>query len=561
MAIYRVQGPDGAIHRFEGPDNASPQDVEAAAAQQFGNQSAQGGEQLSPMQRGIIGAGAGAKSAWDAASAGLARLAAHVTEPNPALKQLGYRSPISEGALAQAQQIEQQSAADRAQAAPVLNTTAGKVGDVLGTAGAALPTMLVPGANTYAGAALLGAGTGAAITPGGIEERAKGAGIGGIGGAVGQGIGNALSHVIAPVGTAATNALRNAGIELTPGQALGQFANKIEQKAQSLPLVGDLIANARRSGIEQFNVAATNEALAPLGVTVPKDVKAGRELMNFAAGKLDDAYAAVVPKLTATIDQRLGQDLRAGAQTAQQAGKQQQFIDIVRGKVLDKAQNGVLTGDALKQAESELKRAARGYASSPDPDQRALGQALQTARDDLMSAAARYSPPDAIKQLAQVDSAYARMVRVEGAAGMQGAKEGVFSPSQFMNQVRNQSGGPRKAQFARGNALMQDFGTAGESVLGNTVPDSGTTGRLLLNAGALAAGGGALPLLENHPLLAGGLLAAGGAYTPAGRRALNALIAPRTGPNVLALSQMASEQLPPYLNSLLVAGGNSPVAK
>lgn len=561
MAIYRVQGPDGAIHRFEGPDNASPQDVEAAAAQQFGGQSAQASEQLSPMQRGIIGAGAGAKSAWDAASAGLARLAAHVTEPNAVLKQMGYRSPVSEGALAQAQQIEQQSAADRAQAAPVLNTTAGKVGDVLGTAGATLPTMLVPGANTYTGAALLGAGTGAAITPGGIEERAKGAGIGGTGGVIGQGVGNALSRVIAPVGTAATNALRNAGIELTPGQALGQFANKVEQKAQSLPLVGDLIANARRSGIEQFNIAATNEALAPLGVTVPKNVKAGRELMNYAAGKLDDAYAAVVPKLTATFDQQFGQDLRAGAQAAQQAGKQQQFIDIIRGKVLDKATNGQLTGDALKQAESELKRAARGYASSPDPDQRALGQALQTARDDLMKAAARYSPSDAIKQLAQVDSAYARMIRVEGAAGMQGAKEGVFSPSQFMNQVRNQSGGVRKAQFARGNALMQDFGTAGESVLGNTVPDSGTTGRLLLNAGALAAGGGALPLLENHPLLASGLLAAGGAYTPAGRRALNALIAPRTGSNALAMSQIAREELPPYLSSLLVAGGTSPVAK
>ena len=36
MAIYRVQGPDGAIHRFEGPDNATPEQVEVFAAQQFG---------------------------------------------------------------------------------------------------------------------------------------------------------------------------------------------------------------------------------------------------------------------------------------------------------------------------------------------------------------------------------------------------------------------------------------------------------------------------------------------------------------------------------------------
>ena len=36
MPIYRVQGPDGKIHRFEGPAGASREDVEAFAAQQFG---------------------------------------------------------------------------------------------------------------------------------------------------------------------------------------------------------------------------------------------------------------------------------------------------------------------------------------------------------------------------------------------------------------------------------------------------------------------------------------------------------------------------------------------
>lgn len=36
MPIYRVQGPDGKIHRFEGPAGASREEVEAFAAQQFG---------------------------------------------------------------------------------------------------------------------------------------------------------------------------------------------------------------------------------------------------------------------------------------------------------------------------------------------------------------------------------------------------------------------------------------------------------------------------------------------------------------------------------------------
>lgn len=514
-------------------------------------------ESLGAFQRGVIGAGAGAKSAWDAAAAGLARGVSYLTEPNAALKKVGYRSPISEGALAQAQQIEQQSAADRETAAPVLNTTAGKVGDFIGAAGAAAPTMLIPGANTYTGAGLIGAGTGALMTPGDASQRGIGAVTGAAGGLIGQAVPNALGRMISPAGTADTNALRAAGVQLTPGQAMGPTASAWEQKAQSLPLVGDMIANARRKGIGQFNVAATNEALAPLGITVPKDVSPGRDLINYASNELDKAYAKVVPNLTVTFDQGLSQDLRAGAAAAQQAGKQQQFIDIIKGKLLSKAQGGQLTGDALKEAESELKRAARGYANSPDPDQRALGGALQDARDSLMTAAARYSPPDAIQQLAQVDAAYARMVRVQGAAGVLGAKEGVFTPAQLLNQTRAQSGGVRKSQFAKGNALMQDFATSGENVLGSTVPDSGTAGRLLLNMGAAGAVGGALPFVEEHPYLAGGLALGAAAYTPPGRMALNALMRPG-GANSLAISNQA-RALSPYFSA--AAMGGLPIAQ
>jgi len=38
MRIYRVQGPDGRIYRFEGPDDATPEQITAAAAAQFGGQ-------------------------------------------------------------------------------------------------------------------------------------------------------------------------------------------------------------------------------------------------------------------------------------------------------------------------------------------------------------------------------------------------------------------------------------------------------------------------------------------------------------------------------------------
>src|SRR5450830_1706458 len=58
MATYRVQGPDGQVHRFEGPDNATPAEVEAAARAQFSHPVVAGGSQADQpglVQQGLTG--------------------------------------------------------------------------------------------------------------------------------------------------------------------------------------------------------------------------------------------------------------------------------------------------------------------------------------------------------------------------------------------------------------------------------------------------------------------------------------------------------------------------
>lgn len=73
-----------------------------------------------------------------------------------------------------------------------MNTTAGKVGNVIGLGAVAAPTALIPGANTAMGAALIGGGTGGMTTEGDILERLKGAGAGSLGGLAGKYAGDAL---------------------------------------------------------------------------------------------------------------------------------------------------------------------------------------------------------------------------------------------------------------------------------------------------------------------------------------------------------------------------------
>ena len=76
--------------------------------------------------------------------------------------------------------------------APVLATTAGKFGNIVGQAGAVAPTMFIPGANTLTGAALIGAGTGALTTEGDLATRAKSGLAGAAGGVAGQLLGRGI---------------------------------------------------------------------------------------------------------------------------------------------------------------------------------------------------------------------------------------------------------------------------------------------------------------------------------------------------------------------------------
>lgn len=72
---------------------------------------------------------------------------------------------------------------------------------------------------------------------------------------------------------ASTNAdlqlLKGAGVQPTIGQTLGGWVNSIEEKAQSLPIVGDAITAARNRAKEQFNNADINRASGAVGVNVP----------------------------------------------------------------------------------------------------------------------------------------------------------------------------------------------------------------------------------------------------------------------------------------------------
>lgn len=286
MARYRVQGPDGKIHIFEGPDGATPAQVEAFAAQQFGKPAGPSREQriadqtakdrqrydptvgMSTGDRLLSGIGSGMTSALRAVGGG--RIADAMGLP---------------ATREEAQQLD----------APLSATTAGNVGQIIGTAApAALAIPFTPA--TLAGAAAAGGLTGAALTEGGAGDRLQGGGMGALGGFLGQ-----AAPAVVQTGVGALKGLAEpfvkGGRERIAGRTLQRFATN--------PLDDAALAAASRPSITGAQPTLAEAARDP-----------GLATLERAIGQMDpQAAASLAARGQANNAARVGvlQDLAGGA--------------------------------------------------------------------------------------------------------------------------------------------------------------------------------------------------------------------------------------------------------
>lgn len=410
-------------------------------------------------------------------------------------------------------------------------------------AGQMLPWLAAPelkGAGLL-GRTLYGAGTGAVQgleqPAGTLRQHLYNALIGGGVGATLPAAAGAAGRMVKGVTSPAVRALTKAGVPLTPGQVFGGAARGVEERLSGLPLVGDIIKAAEGRGIEGFNRATADQVLAPLGVKAPKDLKPGYDLLSHVYDQIDDGYEQLKPKLVGKADPRFVDDLkqlRKAGQTLPPA-QRDQLDQFLKQDVLDRfnPQTMMMTGHQLKDVETKLGQEARAYLRAQDPDQKKLGAILQQAQLSLRRMMERVNPAQK-GQLAKLNAAYARFLRMEGAtaqtSGEEGA-EGAFTPAQLRASARRLDETARKRSFRGGRALMQPWAEAGQRILARKVPDSGTAGRAVL--GALALGAPA----AWHPMLGLGA-AALPFYTPAGQRLLQKLAVHESTPATNALAEM-----------------------
>lgn len=402
------------------------------------------------------------------------------------------------------------------------------LGNVVSPANLALASR-IPAAASLAGRVGLGAAGGAAsagLAPVGegdfSDEKVKQLGVGALAGGAAPLVIGSVARAVSPKASVNPDLalLKAEGVKPTIGQTLGGAFNRAEEKLTSVPIVGDAISAARGRALEQFNNAAINRATAPIGASVKGT---GQQAVAEAGDLLSAAYDDALSRIKSVkFDGQFVQDFSQLKKLSQglTPTMRDKFTATTREIVGSRtSQAGGMTAEAFKKVDSEIGQQAARYRASSVASEQELGDALTQLQSLLKQQVVR-SNPDAAKALAAADKGWAHLVRVEGAAKAGKNAEGVFTPGQLNMAIQTADRSTRKRAVARGEALMQDLGSAGQSVLGNKVPNSFTTDRALMAGGGLGA-------YFLDPLIPAGLLAGGALYTNPAQALLRGAVSAR----------------------------------
>lgn len=524
MAEYVVTAPDGKEITLEGPAGASQEQI-IAQAQKLYQPTAK--PQPSAIESAIVGGGKG------------------VIDPALALAEYAGGKP------AEISQNIQQRMKPFQEANPTA-FGAGQLGGGLLTGGAMMKGVgMIPSfakANPYLQASGVGSTIGV-LTPSNksqeeaLREIPQKAGLGALAGAGGNLIGQSAANILSPRISEAVKKLVGEGVNVTPGQALGGMFKTIEDKATSLPIIGDAINYARQKGIEEFNKATYKRALESIGGKTPEAT--GREGIAAVRGQIESAYDTLLPKLSFNPDKVLFDSLDNLGQTVKGLSKEDAKMvsdnvkSLIQSRLPKQAGSSGIDGNTFKMIESDLGQLASDYAGATG-SQATIGRAYKQALADLRVALSRNNP-DFAQELANINTAFAHYARLRKAGSMANTQE-TFTPIQLANAVKQADQSAGKGATATGKALMQDLSDAGVQVLPSKTPDSGTAGRMILNslAGG-AAGAGALAEPTTAALASTLMLP----YLPGGRQLTSALLTKR--PEFAQKLADAIRQSSPYL--------------
>lgn len=407
-------------------------------------------------------------------------------------------------------EIDQAKALD----APLMNTGAGIGGNILGNAAILAPTMFIPGANTYTGAALIGGAAGALQPTATGESRTINTGLGAASGVAGQAIGNAVGRMVSPVTSRLgpeeaqlARAATKEGIPLSAGERMGSRPLQVmESVMENLPLTSGPQLAQRDAQQRAFTAAVLKRGgmtgdVADAATLLARKQALGNEMGAIAKrGGIDFSQG-----LNTQLD-----DIAANAARHLPPSKAADVAGVVANIKNQAAHQSALTGRMTGDTYQGWREPLRGLASNTES-----GSYYQQIRNALDTAFRNQIPASEAEAFKGASRQYANTKTIIDAMGGPGAMpaKGQIPPAQLSRALTAAMGREGKA-LGRGD--LNELNRIGQVFVKDQIPNSGTPQRQFLTklmTGNLTGAfpGAALGYYEGGPegAVTGGLIGAG----------------------------------------------------
>jgi hypothetical protein len=431
----------------------------------------------------------------------------------------------------------------------VAASTVGRIGQAakalgLGKKGQTVAKSAAVGAG---GSGLYGFGAG----EGGFKNRAKSAGTSA---AIGAVVNPAIQAVAPRITQSAKELLKPnqlgvpQGVQLTPGQAVGDSGligkglKTLEEKVSgNVFLIGDAVESALQRSQKGFNKAAVEEALKDINVKVPKNLE-GRRLIGFGQNVLKSQYAKTLGKMKLTDEAAMNSEISKLTNDLSDEIKKD-ITDRASRYITKKFTDGQMSGSNIKKAQTLLRRDIQRLQRSGSELDAQKADALIDIKSVLSNELQKANPKLA-PVLNNIDKSYGKFEIVRNASIRRKVSED-FTPGDLLQASAKSDVTKRQSKFSAGDARMQNFAQNAQNIIGSTVPNSGTAGRMEANR-MLTGGGMGLGATQVEPFTAGLTVASPLLYSRLGVPITRALVS-STGRAmqgaVPVTSQMLAQQL------------------
>lgn len=385
-----------------------------------------------------------------------------------------------------------------------LGQIAGNIGATLAPAswatkgiGAAAPVLSKVSSGLGGLAAKIGTGAGVSGTLGqGAVQGAVSTGItdgdlatGALGGAAGAGLAGVAGKIIKPIANGAGSAVRQgynkvlekAGIDdLTLGQMTGgKGFETVDSVLANLPFTAGTARDTAEGQLKKFTKAALEKAGVNADLATP-------DVLAAAENNFNNRFQNLISNTDVAVDgdlQKVVADI--AGDRLQKLGPNKPIVESYLRDIIQQGRRGPISGKAYQEARSNLTSQARSIIKT-DPFTAKVLKDIRNGLDDAAERSLQTTRPDLVPEWKQVRRDYANYKTIQDAASRvsNDSLEGIISPAALLQSSMRAN--PSRSQKGYGD--LYELARAGRSVLTDSVPNSGTAQRQLVQQ--LLTGGG-----------------------------------------------------------------------